>query len=59
MATLVVHKVRVARRGGRGAMPSSQVLANQLTIFQQFGLDYAHHITTAPTDFGPSAASES
>ena len=37
-----------------------QFLADQLTLFQPGGVDYALHITTAPLPshiFGPSAAS--
>ena len=34
-----------------GAMKPPQILTDQLTLSQQGGTDYAHHITTGPLGF--------
>ena len=45
------------RKGERGG--ALEFLADQLTLFQPGGADYAHQITTDPPIFEASAASES
>ena len=43
--------------GEQGGRTPSQILADQLTLFQPWGADYAHHITASPPGFqNPAAA---
>ena len=48
---LAYQVCRPIRRGGAGVPWQPQILADQLTLFQPRGADYAHQIILEPPDF--------
>ena len=49
------HMCRAVARGGLWGLQPSQCLAEQLTLSQPGGADYAHHSTTSPPKFSDLA----